>query len=387
MNKKSGKNVVILGSTGSIGTSAIKLFEGPLRDYKLLGISGNNNIKELSRQTDRYSPKYVVLSEAEKAREFSKKHKNTRVLSGMEGLVKLATLKEADIILMAVVGAVGMVPLLAAIRHGKKIALANKEALIIAGDIINKESKKYGAEIIPVDSEHNAIFQALQGNKKEYVKKLIITASGGPFKNKPKEELDSITVEQALDHPTWKMGKKITIDSATLMNKGLEVIEAHYLFNIPYEKIEVVIHPQSIIHSMVEYIDGSVIAQMSNPDMTLPIQYALTYPERRKGAVDPLNLIYKSRLDFYPVDFEKFRAFSIALSAGKKGGTALACMNAANEIAVCAFLDKKIKFGNIPDIVEKALNEHINIINPTIEQILKTDLLTRQRVMEMIEND
>jgi len=381
------KNVVILGSTGSIGTSAVKLFEGPLKDYRLLGISGNENVAELSRQAKKYKPKYVVLPDAEKAAEFSKKHRNVKVLSGIEGLISLATMKEADIVLVSVVGAVGMVPLLAAIRKGKKIALANKEALIIAGDLINKEVKKHGAKLIPVDSEHNAIFQALQGNKKEHVKKLIITASGGPFKNKPKEELDSITVEQALDHPTWKMGKKITIDSATLMNKGLEVIEAHYLFDIPFEKIEVVIHPQSIIHSMVEYIDGSVMAQMSNPDMTLPIQYALTYPERREGTVDPLDLIYRSRLDFYPVDFEKFRAFSIALSAGKKGGTAPACMNAANEVAVRAFLDKKIKFGKIPELVQRALHEHKTIKNPTIEQILKTDLLTRQRVTEMIEND
>jgi 1-deoxy-D-xylulose-5-phosphate reductoisomerase len=324
---------------------------------------------------------------AEKAAGLAKKVKGTKILAGMEGLIKISTLKKADIILNSVVGAVGIVPLLSAIRKGKRIALANKESLVIAGEIIARETKKYGAVLLPVDSEHNAIFQALQGNKMESVRKLIITASGGPFKDHPGDRLKEITVEQALDHPTWKMGKKITIDTATMMNKGLEVIEAHYLFDMPYEKIDVVIHPQSIVHSLVEYVDGSVIAQMSNPDMRLPIQYALTYPERRNGVIKPLNLAEKGRLDFFPVDFSKFRAFFLALEAGKTGGTMPACMNAANEAAVMNFLNKKISFDMIPELVEKAMKRHRVKTNPTLEDVLKTDMLSRQQVEEMIIND
>jgi len=378
------KKIAILGSTGSIGKSAVELFDGPLSDYKVIALSANDNVQEMLKQAKKYKPKYIAMLDTKSAEYLKKKLKGIKVLSGLEGLIELAVLKEADVVLLSVVGAVGMVPLLSAIRKGKTIALANKEALIIAGELIKKEVKKYKAVILPVDSEHNAVFQAMQGNKKEYIKKLIITASGGPLKDTPFENFSKISVEQALAHPTWKMGKKITIDSSTLMNKGLEVIEAHYLFDIPFEKIEVVIHPQSIVHSLVEYIDGSVIAQLSNPDMKLPIMYALTYPERRQGIVKPLNLAQAGPLEFYPVNFTKFKAFSIALKAGKAGGTMPACMNAANETAVHAFLEKRITFDKITDIVEKTVLLHKNIKNPNLEQILKTDLLSRQAAEEII---
>ncbi|MFP4465862.1 MAG: 1-deoxy-D-xylulose-5-phosphate reductoisomerase [Candidatus Goldiibacteriota bacterium] len=378
------RNIVILGSTGSIGKSALELIDGPLSGTKVIALSANENEAELSKQIKKYRPEYAVMQNPVKAERLKKRFRKTKILAGTEGLVRIASLKKADVVLLSIVGAAGIIPLMSAIRQGKKIALANKEALIIAGRIIQKEIKKYGACILPVDSEHNAVFQALKGNKKQYVKKLIITASGGPFKNTAANRLKNITVPQALDHPTWKMGRKITIDSATLMNKGLEVIEAHYLFGIPYEKIEVVIHPQSIIHSMVEYIDGSVIAQMSMPDMRLPIMYALTYPERRNGIIKPLRLEKLSKLTFFPVDFKKFRSFSLALEAGKTGGTMPAVMNAANETAVKNFLKKKIKFTDIPVYIEKAMRAHRVVKKPDFEEILKTDLETREKTEMMI---
>ena len=371
------KNIVILGSTGSIGKSALDLFGKALKDCRVLALSTNTNILELSKQIKKFKPKYAVVSSPAEAAGLQKKFKQTKILYGIEGLCRIASIKEADTVLLAVVGAVGIVPLLAAIQAGKRIALANKESLIIAGDIIKAAAVKYKAELIPVDSEHSAIFQALHGNNKEDVKRLIITASGGALKNMTAGEIQNITVEKALAHPTWKMGKKITIDSATLMNKGLEVIEAHYLFDMPYKKIEVIIHPQSVVHSMVEYIDGSIIAQMSKPDMRLPIMYALTYPERRQGVIAPLDLSALKKLDFEKVDFKRFRAFAVALKAGKKGGTMPACMNAANETAVRAFLNNKIKFHEIVPYVEKAVKNHRWIRKPNLEQILATDLATR----------
>ncbi|HPD18706.1 MAG TPA: 1-deoxy-D-xylulose-5-phosphate reductoisomerase, partial [Candidatus Goldiibacteriota bacterium] len=273
------KKIVILGSTGSIGKSALSIIDMMNEKVKVLGLSANEDVSVLKKQAMKYRPEYVCIGNVEKAKEL-KGLKNTKILTGPDGLIKLSSLKKADIILIAIVGAAGLLPLLSAIRSGKKIALANKESLVIAGDIVNRERKKYNSRIIPVDSEHSAIFQILQDKDINSVSKIIITASGGPFKDFPKNKFNGITINQALAHPTWKMGQKITVDSATLMNKGLEVIEAHFLFDMPYDKIEVVIHPQSIIHSMVEFTDGSVFAQMSQPDMRLPITYAITYPER-----------------------------------------------------------------------------------------------------------
>ncbi len=378
------KKVVILGSTGSIGKSALSLFDSSLKNYRVLGLSAGSNAGLLNRQIKKYRPSYAAVMDMSVSSKV--KAGGAKVLAGMEGHVRLAALKEADIVLLAVVGAAGIIPLISAIRAGKKIALANKEALVIAGEIIQKELKKTKAQLIPVDSEHSAIFQALAGHKKDYVKRFIITASGGRFKNFKKSRLKDITVKQALKHPTWKMGKKITIDSGTLMNKGLEVIEAHYLFGIPYEKIDVVIHPQSIIHSMVEYIDGSVIAQMSLPDMKLPIMYALTFPEKAPAAVKPIKFTDIKKLTFAGADRSRFRALDLAVAAGKKGGTMPACMNAANEAAVEAFLNKKIRFDEIIKYVEKVMKKHKNKKDAALEDILKTDLKARGETKEMIKN-
>ncbi|MCE5300596.1 MAG: 1-deoxy-D-xylulose-5-phosphate reductoisomerase [Spirochaetia bacterium] len=380
------KSVVILGSTGSIGKSALDLFtNGPLKDCRVLALSANENAQELAAQVKKFRPKYAVIGNPEKAGVIKKASRSTKVLAGTEGLIKIAALKEADIILLAVVGAVGILPLLSAVRAGKKIAMANKEALVMAGSIVMKAAQKYGARIIPVDSEHSAIFQALQGNRPQDVKRLIITASGGPFKDMEPSQLKSITPAQALRHPTWKMGKKITIDSSTLMNKGLEVIEAHHLFGLPFEKIEVVIHPQSVIHSMVEYIDGSIIAQMSHPDMRLPILYALTYPERRQGVIKPMALYDIQKLEFFRVDFSRFPCFKLALKAGIAGGTMPARMNAANETAVRSFLNNRIKYNDIPYYVRRAMQKHVNVKNPDLQAILKADLAARADTEAMID--
>jgi len=379
------KNIAIMGSTGSIGKAAVSLFDSALADSRILALTANENAKDLLQQIKKYKPKYAAIMDETKLDFLRKNAGRTKVFSGTAGMEKIASIKETDAVLISIVGAAAIHPLLAAIRAGKKIALANKEALVIAGYIINGELKKSkNACIIPVDSEHSAIMQALQGCKKEYVKKIIITASGGPFKNVKKEHLKNITVSQALKHPTWKMGRKITIDSATLMNKGLEVIEAHHLFGIPYEKIEVVIHPQSIIHSMVEYIDGSVIAQMSNPDMRLPIMYALTFPERAHGVIKPLKLTELKKLEFHPVDVKKFRAFGLALSAGKTGGTMPACMNAANEIAVKYFLKGKISFDCIPYYIEKTMKAHKTVKNAGLGDIITADMAARKYTEDMI---
>jgi 1-deoxy-D-xylulose-5-phosphate reductoisomerase len=379
------KNIVILGSTGSIGTSALAGLDRERARYNIIALSAAENIEALAAQAKKYRPKYAAILNSDK--EHLLKVKGVKTLSGEQSFSYLAALPDADIILISISGAAAIKPLLAAVRAGKRVALANKEALVMAGEIVNREVKEHGAEIIPVDSEHNAMFQAMQGHKAKDVKKLHITASGGPFKNYTQAMLKNITVEQALKHPTWKMGRKITIDSSTLMNKGLEVIEAHYLFNIAYEKIDVIIHPQSIVHSMVEYIDGSIIAQMSTPDMKLPIMYALAYPDRVKDAVAQLDLKKTGKLDFFPVDFKKFPAFSLALTAGKTGGTMPACMNAANEAAVKNFLNGKIKFVKIPYYIEKAMKAHRTVKNPDLLEILDADAEARERVEGWINSE
>lgn len=381
------KNIVILGSTGSIGKSALSLIKKFKNEFNVIGLSAGENVVELSKQIKIFKPEYVSLNNEKKAKILQKKFKNIKILSGLKGICYLASLKKVDVILLSIVGAAGLFPLLSAIKAGKKIALANKEAIIIAGDIINNELKKHKAQILPVDSEHSAIFQVLHGQKKEFIKKIILTASGGPFFKRDKEDFKKITKKEALNHPTWKMGEKITIDSATLVNKGLEVIEAHYLFDLPYEKIDVVIHPQSIVHSMVEFKDGSIIAQISKPDMKLPIMYALTYPERKENIVHSLNLKKGIKLDFKKIDKYKFRGFFLALKAGKVGGTMPACMNAANEIAVKNFIEGKITFDKITYYIEKAIKEHTLIKNPSLEDILRVDTDTRKKTQEVIDND
>jgi 1-deoxy-D-xylulose-5-phosphate reductoisomerase len=355
------KKIVILGSSGSIGKQTLDLVSKMKNTISVEGLSVYRNIETLKRQIRRFKPKAVSVQEPSDAENLKKwcKGKNIKidVYSGHSGLRRLVEMPQADTVISAVVGAAGLKPVVRAIERGKNIAIANKEALVMAGREIMKLAAKKKVSVLPVDSEHSAIFQCCAGEKKSQIKKIILTASGGPF-YKYDNDFSEITVEQALDHPTWKMGKKITIDSATLMNKGLEAIEASVLFDIPVDKIEIVIHPQSIVHSMVEYVDGSVIAQLSNPDMRLPIQYALTYPERTKCNIKPLDFTKAGKLEFYAPDFKKFPCLALAYKAAKKGAAMPAVMSAANETAVAAFLNKSIKFTDIAGIVEQTMKAH-----------------------------
>src|SRR5216117_668525 len=348
------KNVVLLGSTGSIGTSAIKVAEDLPDRIRLIGLAAGGNAELLVRQTLRHQPEAISLVDPAKAREVeSMLGAGRRVYSGAEGLIKLATLPSADIVLIAIVGTAGLQPALAAIRAGKDIAVASKEILVMAGEIVMAEAKRHGVRVLAVDSEHSAIFQCLDGKPRESVRRLWLTASGGPFRTTPKSEFASITVERALKHPSWVMGRKITIDSATLFNKGLEMIEARWLFDVEMARVGVVVHPQSVIHSMVEFVDGSMIAQLSTPDMCLPIQYALTYPKRMSSCRVETNLAKIASLTFEEPDPERFPALQLARKAGEVGGTMPAVMNAANEIAVEAFLNGKINFPQIPETVRR----------------------------------
>jgi 1-deoxy-D-xylulose-5-phosphate reductoisomerase len=375
------KKIVILGSTGSIGRQAVDVvLHNPSR-LKVVGISAHTNIDLLKRQIKKFHPEIVSVWNEKDARSVSSWCKKNRIKAkvyfGEEGLVKVASFKKADTVLSAVVGSAGIKPLIAAIEAGKTIALANKEALVCAGDLIIKAAKRKRVDIIPVDSEHSAIFQCLKNEKASDIKRIILTASGGPF-YRSKQSLSKITALQALKHPTWLMGPKITIDSATLMNKGLEAIEAHYLFGVPLDKISIVIHPQSIVHSMVEFNDGSVIAQMSNPNMRIPIQYAILYPNRYSSSVKGLNLVERRFLEFYAPNFKRFPCLGLALKAGKAGGTMPAAMSAANEVAVKLFLEGKIGFDKIPKIVEKVMKSHRVTRSPNLRDILSADKDARE---------
>ncbi|MDR1952135.1 MAG: 1-deoxy-D-xylulose-5-phosphate reductoisomerase [Elusimicrobiota bacterium] len=382
------KKIVILGSSGSIGIQTLDIVS-KLKDITVVGLSVNSNIALLKRQIKQFNPKAVcaaALEDEKNLRKWLKENKlKTQVFTGIDGLEKLVSMKEADMIVSAVVGAAGLKPVIKAIEAGKNIALANKEALVMAGKQIMSLAKKKAVNILPVDSEHSAIFQCCLCGKKSDIKRILLTASGGPF-YKYKKDLSKITPEQALAHPTWKMGKKITIDSATLMNKGLEVIEAAVLFDIDINKIEIVIHPQSVIHSLVEYVDGSVIAQMSNPDMRLPIQFALTYPQRSVSSIKPIDLAKISKFEFYKPRLDKFPCLKLALSAAKKGGTFPTVMSAANEKAVEAFLNKKIKFTSIADIISKTMSAHKVINNESIENVLEADVWARGYADSLIQN-
>lgn len=364
------KKVAILGSTGSIGKQALEVIRSMPEYFEVVALAAGNNTKLLAAQVEEFSPKYVSVKNQESADCLSAYLKKSVILT--DGLIEISKNVDYDIILICVTGISGLFPTLEAIKRGKTIALANKETLVTAGDIVMQEAQKYNAQIIPVDSEHSAIFQCAPNG--EFVQNLLITASGGPFLNKTKEEMALATKEQTLAHPNWSMGNKITVDSATLMNKGLEVIEAHHLFNKSYDNIKVVIHPQSIIHSAVEFEDGSVIAQMGLPSMHLPIQYALTYPERHLGIKsNSFNLAKMLTLNFCEPDLDKFSALKLAFDAGKAGGVAPAILNAANEEAVYAFLSDEIKLLDIPNITEKVLNEISNISNPQLDEILLAD--------------
>jgi len=375
------KNVVVLGSTGSIGTSTIKVAEDLPDRIRLLALAAGNNTELLIEQTRKHQPMAVSIADAAKANELrGTLGANCEVYSGTEGLVKLATLPDADIVLIAIVGTAGLQPALAAIRAGKDIAVASKEILVMAGETVMSEARKYGVRVLAVDSEHSAIFQCLDGKPSASVRKLWLTASGGPFRDKtawPKEKFSEITVERALKHPSWVMGRKITIDSATLFNKGLEMIEARWLFDIEMARVGVVVHPQSIVHSMVEFVDGSLLAQLSTPDMCLPIQYALTYPDRAASERVQTDFPKIGSLTFEEPDLERFPALELARRAGEVGGTLPAVLNAANEIAVEAFVNRKINFPQITETVRRTMDAHRVISHPTLEQILEADAWAR----------
>jgi len=371
------KNVVLLGSTGSIGTSTVKVAQDLPDQIRLLGLAAGGNAALLLEQTRKHRPAVISLSDPAKARELQNVLGTAcEVCSGNEGLLKLATLPEADIVLIAIVGTAGLAPALAAIRAGKDIAVASKEILVMAGEIVMSEARKHGVRVLAVDSEHSAIFQCLDGKPTASVRKLLLTASGGPFRDKsawPKEKFSEITVERALKHPSWVMGRKITIDSATLFNKGLEMIEARWLFDIEMARVGVVVHPQSIVHSMVEFVDGSLLAQLSTPDMCLPIQYALTYPERAASDRVQTNFPRLGTLTFEEPDEERFPALALARQAGEIGGTLPAVLNAANEIAVEAFVNRTINFPQITETVRRTMAAHTVVPRPTLEQILEAD--------------
>ena len=382
------KNIVILGSTGSIGTNALEIIRNKKGEFNVIGLSANSNHKLICEQIEEFKPKYVSIGTEEGKRIIEEKFPEVKVYVGREGLKKLGQIEEMDIILVAVIGAIGIEATSEAIKLGKRIALANKETMVAGGDYINKLLKENPkSEIIPVDSEHSAIFQSLMAGKKSQVKNLIITASGGTFRGKKLEDLKDVTVEQALKHPNWSMGRKITVDSSTLVNKGLEVIEAHQLFGMDYDKIKVVIHPQSIIHSLVEYDDNAVIAQLGVTDMKLPIQLAFTYPDRiQNNCLDTLDLLKVGNLTFEAPDREVFKGLDLAYRAGRIGKSMPTVLNAANEIAVDLFLNKKIKFLDIYKIIEKAMDNHEVEEIDNLDSILRIDQATRKWVYDNYSN-
>jgi len=376
------KNVVLLGSTGSIGTSTVKVADDLPDQIRLVGLAAGNNAELLLEQARRHQPAVVSINDPAKAKELRNAlGTSCQVLCGNEGLLKLATLPAADIVLIAIVGTAGLQPALAAIRAGKDIAVASKEILVMAGEIVMSEARKQGVRVLAVDSEHSAIFQCLDGKPTASVRKLWLTASGGPFRDKktwPKEKFAEITVERALKHPCWVMGRKITIDSATLFNKGLEMIEARWLFDVEMARVGVVVHPQSIVHSMVEFVDGALLAQMSTPDMCLPIQYALTYPARSASARVQTSFPKIGSLTFEEPDLERFPAMELARQAGETGGTLPAVLNAANEVAVEAFVNRKINFPQITETVRRVMAAHKPVPHARLEQILEADAWARR---------
>jgi len=376
------KNVVLLGSTGSIGTSTVKVADDLPDQIRLIGLAAGNNANLLIEQSRKHKPAAISISDPAKAQELRDLFgASTEVFSGNEGLLKLATLPAADIVLIAIVGTAGLQPALAAIRAGKDIAIASKEILVMAGEIVMSEARKYGVRVLAVDSEHSAIFQCLDGKPPASVRKMWLTASGGPFRKTPKADFANITVEQALKHPSWVMGRKITIDSATLFNKALEMIEARWLFDIEMGRVGVVVHPQSVVHSLVEFVDGSMIAQLSTPDMCLPIQYALTYPERTASDRVQTNLAKLGTLTFEEPDVERFPALELARRAGELGGTLPAVLNAANEVAVEAFVNRKLSFLQITETVRRTMDAHRLVEHPTLDQILAADAWARQEAL------
>lgn len=380
------KKISLLGATGSIGTQTLDIIRMYPESFQLIAMSFGQNVTLGKQIIHEFKPKLVSVGTKEiKDELITNVPDGTRIVYGEKGLIEVSTHPESDVLLNSVVGSIGLKPTLAAIEDGKTIAIANKETLVTAGHIVMEAAEAKGVQVLPVDSEHSAIFQCLNGEQKSEVSKLILTASGGSFRDRTREQLKNVTVEQALAHPNWSMGAKLTVDSATMMNKGLEVIEAHWLFQIPYEKIEVILHKESIIHSMVEFQDTSVIAQLGTPDMKIPIQYALTYPARLElSQTKRLNLIEIGKLHFSEASFERYRCLKMAYEAGKIGGTMTSVLNAANEEAVAAFLANRITFLQIESIVESAMDKHTPIQNPELDEIIATDQETRQFVQQLI---
>ena len=369
------KKIAILGSTGSIGTQTLDVVREHSDELQVVALAAGSNKERLKEQIKEFHPKLVSLSDEKKAQELKEElaGEQVEVVCGMEGLIEVAGADSADVVVTAVVGMMGILPTMEAIKKGKDIALANKETLVTAGHLIIPMAKEYGVSILPVDSEHSAIFQSLQGEPKAALDKILLTASGGPFRGKSAEFLETVTLEDALNHPNWSMGPKITIDSSTMVNKGLEVMEAKWLFGVDYSQIEVVIQPQSIIHSMVQYVDGAIIAQLGTPDMRVPIEYALFYPERRSLSGDRLDFSKLSQITFEKPDYKVFRGLSLAIEAGKTGGTMPTVFNAANERAVAKFLKGEIKYTDIVRSIEKCMDAHKVSAHPDLKEILATE--------------
>jgi len=378
-------HIANVGSTGSIGRNALRVIESLGSQYRIAALSAHNNIQLLAEQTRRYNPGFVAVTNTCRIEPFRKliDDPDIEILAGPEGLIQIAELEDVHTVLTAIVGAAGLPAVLAAARKGKRLAIANKEPLVIAGELLKKETEKNGGIILPVDSEHSAVFQAMQSGHRDEVDRIILTASGGPFRKASVEDIRNVTLEQALAHPIWDMGPKITIDSATMMNKALEIIEARWLFDMPVDKIEVLIHPESIVHSLVEFVDGSIIAQLGEPDMCLPIQYALTYPARVAGIAPRLRLEEMGKLTFEKPEPETFRALSLAYQVARAGGTTAVVFNAANEAAVREFLAGRIGFVNIIELIEHCLDKHDTKTTVSLEELLEADAWARREVTEL----
>ena len=382
------KKIAILGSTGSIGRNALRVIDALGPQYQVSALSAHSNVRLLAEQAMQYKPKVIAVTNPDYDKELRELigDSDIEIIPGSDGLIEIAQLEEVDIVLTAVVGSAGLPAVLAAARSGKQLAIANKEPLVIAGELLMKEAKDNGSTVLPVDSEHSAIFQAMQSGKREEVNKIILTASGGPFRQASVEDIKNVSLEQALSHPVWDMGPKITIDSATMMNKAFEVIEARWLFDMPAEKIDVLIHPESIVHSLVEFVDGSVIAQLGEPDMCLPIQYALTYPARVAGITRPLWLDKIGNLTFEKPNLEVFRALALGFEVARIGGTAAVVFNAANEAAVEEFLAGRINFVTIIELIENCLDKHNVKKCVTLEELLEADSWARREVARSLKH-
>ncbi len=383
---QSARNVAVLGSTGSIGRNTLEVIAASAGQLQATALSAHANFDLLIQQAVKFMPLFVVATDADAAaaHDWSGLPAATKLLVGCEGLTQIVTAAETDVVVSAIVGSAGLRGTWAALEAGKIVALANKESLVMGGELVTGLVKKHGGQLLPVDSEHSAIFQCLQTGRRQELARVILTASGGPFRNLSREEMACVSIEQALNHPTWSMGRKVTIDSSTMMNKALEIIEARWLFDLAADQIAVVIHPQSIVHSLVEWADGSVVAQMSPPDMKLPIQYALTYPERRTGVAKKIDWARGLQLEFIPPDFERFPALELGLDAARVGGTTGAVLNAANEAAVCAFLEGELDYCEIVPACRAIVQHHNFEPHPTLERLLELDLWARQEVLRWV---